>query len=158
MDYFAAIIGQVLKNEGGYVNNPDDPGGETKFGISKLSYPDLDIANLTIEQATQIYRTDFYNAMNLQGIDSLRVQYYVLDMGVNHGKREGVVTLQRALKIEEDGVLGPGTTAAVNAEPEATLVWQLVYLRVKHYANIVKGRPASVQFLLGWIDRAFTLI
>ena len=46
----------LMLNEGGYVNNPNDPGGETKYGVSKKAYPDIDIENLTLEQAKKIYR------------------------------------------------------------------------------------------------------
>ena len=55
MAEFKLAIPRVITNEGGYVNDPDDPGGETKYGISKRSYPALDIKNLTVEQATAIY-------------------------------------------------------------------------------------------------------
>ena len=57
---FDLAIPIVLENEGGYVNDPADPGGETKYGISKRSYPALDIKNLTVEQATAIYLRDFW--------------------------------------------------------------------------------------------------
>ena len=55
LDTFEEIIDKVIEHEGGYVNDPDDPGGETKYGIAKKSNPDVDIKNLTIEQAKEIY-------------------------------------------------------------------------------------------------------
>ncbi len=61
---FAFVVGE----EGGYVNNPADPGGETKFGISKKAYPDVDIANLTLEAAKAIYLRDYWNVMALDGL------------------------------------------------------------------------------------------
>ena len=57
---FDDAIGIVLKHEGGYVNDKNDPGGETRYGISKRAYPDLDIKNLTISQATEIYKKDYW--------------------------------------------------------------------------------------------------
>jgi hypothetical protein len=57
---FEEIIEIVLEHEGGYVNDPDDAGGETKYGIAKRWYPDVDIKNLTKEQAKKIYHTDYW--------------------------------------------------------------------------------------------------
>ena len=64
MAEFKAAFQLVIANEGEYVNDPQDPGGETKFGISKRSYPQLDIKNLTIDQAQNIYKTDFWDKIN----------------------------------------------------------------------------------------------
>lgn len=60
IDDFARALGWVLKEEGGYANNPNDRGGETNFGISKGAYPDLDIKALTIRDAIAIYRRDYW--------------------------------------------------------------------------------------------------
>lgn len=57
-------FGFTLPHEGGYVNDPKDPGGETKFGISKRSYPSLDIKNLTLEKAKEIYIRDYWNELS----------------------------------------------------------------------------------------------
>ncbi|KWT77357.1 glycosyl hydrolase 108 family protein [Candidatus Magnetominusculus xianensis] len=58
--YYTAAVRFVLDAEGGYVNDPDDPGGETKYGISKRAYPSLDIKSLTIEDAKRLYRRDYW--------------------------------------------------------------------------------------------------
>ena len=57
---FEEIIDRVIESEGGYVNDPDDPGGETKYGISKRAYPEIVIKDLTIKQAKQIYYEDYW--------------------------------------------------------------------------------------------------
>ena len=59
---FNKIIEKVLEHEGGYVNDPKDLGGETKYGITKRFYPDVDIKNLTKEQAKTIYHTDYWKS------------------------------------------------------------------------------------------------
>ena len=81
---FEKAISFILKWEGGYVCHPDDPGGETKFGISKQSYPDLDIKNLTREEAVHIYRRDYWQA---SGADRLPWPLALVhfDTSVNHG-------------------------------------------------------------------------
>ena len=163
MDAFDQIIGQVILNEvghnpanpGGYVCDPLDPGGETKYGISRQSYPQLDIKSLTLDQAKGIYRTDFYNLMNLQSLDSASVQYYVLDMGVNSGQRKAVETLQGAVHLTQDGILGPATAQAVNACDEHGLVDRLIELRMLAYVSDVMRTPSELKFLHDWTVRAF---
>ena len=73
----------TLELEGGYVDHPDDPGGETNFGISKRSYPHLDIRNLTREQAIQIYVRDYWDQIPADLPDGLR--WMAFDSAVNHG-------------------------------------------------------------------------
>ena len=84
MNDFDACIAFVLTQEGGYVNDPNDPGGETKFGISKRAYPDEDIANLTIDRAKELYRRDYWDAL---GLDSRPYgeALAILDTAVNCG-------------------------------------------------------------------------
>jgi len=77
-------INITLGFEGGYVNNPNDKGGETKYGISKKAYPDLDIANLTIEQAKEIYKRDYWDRCKCAFIpDALSMALF--DFAVNSG-------------------------------------------------------------------------
>jgi lysozyme family protein len=82
--YFLAAFALVVGEEGGYVNDPQDPGGETKYGISKRSYPNLDIAGLTLEQAQGIYYSDYWGAL---GLDTKPWNQALLlfDAGVNQG-------------------------------------------------------------------------
>lgn len=79
-----AAVRHVLQMEGGYVNHPDDPGGETKYGISKRSYPNLDIKNLTESEAIAIYYEDFWVPVT-QVVADLKLRMMVFDSAVNHG-------------------------------------------------------------------------
>ncbi len=83
-DKFRLALAFVLEHEGGYVNDPADPGGETKYGISKRSYPSIDIKKLTAEQAGQIYRTDFWDRCHCDGYD-YPLALAVFDSAVNCG-------------------------------------------------------------------------
>ena len=58
---FETVVHMVLEHEGGYVNHPSDPGGETKYGISKRAYPDVDIAELTKDDAADLYKRDYWD-------------------------------------------------------------------------------------------------
>lgn len=77
----------VVGIEGGYVNDPADPGGETKFGISKRRYPDLNIAALTLDQAKAIYLRDYWNSHGLDALEYGKA-LLVFDCAVNGGNHQ----------------------------------------------------------------------
>lgn len=105
---FEVLIG----HEGGYVNNPSDPGGETKYGVSKRAYPDVDIANLTIEQAKAIYLRDYWQRARCDELPPT-VAFQVFDTAVNSGIGQSIRFLQRAVGVADDGHVGPLTINAV---------------------------------------------
>ncbi len=103
----------VLLAEGGYVDDPEDKGGETKFGISKRQYPDLDIKDLTPQAAIEIYKRDYWNPIYEQ-INNQNIANYVFDIHVNSGAHEAGLIFQRALQffapgIKVDGIIGEQT-------------------------------------------------
>ena len=114
MAQFDPAVRVVLTHEGGYVNHPNDPGGETKFGISKRSYPKLEIAHLTREDAKAIYLQDFWLAGSMDQYDGA-IGFQVFDAAVNHGIQTALRLLQRAAGVADDGHVGPVTVAAVKA-------------------------------------------
>jgi lysozyme family protein len=107
-EYFERLIG----HEGGYVNDPRDPGGETKYGISKRSYPHLDIKNLTLADAKAIYLRDFWQRMQGDRLPA-GIAFDVFDTAVNSGVGTAIRFLQRAVGVADDGIVGPLTLAAV---------------------------------------------
>ena len=92
---FQRAVARVLEHEGGYVDHPTDPGGETNFGISKRSYPDLDIKQLTKAQAIQIYHDDFWVPLGCARLHPA-LAFQVFDAGVNHGHRKALEWLALA--------------------------------------------------------------
>jgi len=150
---------KLLRKEGGYVFNKNDPGGETKYGISKKSYPHLDIKNITKEEAWNIYRRDFWDPLHLDSINNQAVADQILDTAANMGIKTGAIIAQRAAKslgknIAVDGTLGPATIAAINSLPSSKLASQMVRHRIDAYNAIVAKRPESREFLKGWLARA----
>jgi lysozyme family protein len=105
---FQALIG----NEGGYVWNPADPGGETKFGISKRACPGEDIKNLTLERAKPIYLRDYWGPAGCDSVPDA-IRFDLFDMAVDSGIKAAVKTLQTAAGCAADGVLGPKTLQAL---------------------------------------------
>ena len=151
---FDDIIEVVLEHEGGYVNDPKDPGGETNFGIAKRSHPDEDIKNLTKEDAKRIYYQDYWMKNRVPQIpDQLKHIYF--DMCVNQGRSRAVKILQQTANAKgagliEDGGLGPKTVGALeNVELERVRAY-----RIKYYADLVTRKPNLEKFYFGWFRRA----
>lgn len=84
VDPFVAAVNEVLGEEAGYVNNPADPGGETKWGISKRAFPSVDIVNLTREQASALYRTNYWNPLLQYTLDP-QFRLVAFECAVNQG-------------------------------------------------------------------------
>src|SRR5690606_21344731 len=116
---FLRAVEVVLKHEGGYVHDPRDPGGETKYGISKRSYPELDIARLTREDAIAIYYRDWWQRYGYDRLQNDAIATKLLDMAVNMGPATAHRLLQEALvflgyDIAVDGIIGLQTIGAAN--------------------------------------------
>jgi lysozyme family protein len=140
-------IAFLLHMEGGYVADLGDGAGETHFGITKRSYPDLDIKTLSEDQAIAIYSRDYYDAINLHLLPA-PVAVCMLDAAANHGAVTAVRLLQEALGVRVDGVLGPVTAQAATA-PDA--VRRLCLARAQRYAQ----NANFYKFGAGWMRRLF---
>ena len=81
---FDVAFDRLIGAEGGYVNHPEDPGGETKFGISKRAYPDVNIASLTREDAREIYRRDYWGRARCDEYHPA-IGFQLFDAAVNSG-------------------------------------------------------------------------
>lgn len=142
---FEEAVEVVLKHEGGYVNHPLDPGGETKYGISKRAYPHVDILNLRREEAIEIYRKDYWEKVRADDLPaSLRL--LVFDAAVNQGVSAAIRLLQQVVNVEQDGILGPNTLRAVNNQGSRDLVFLYVMARHAAYAR----NPRWDAFGRGW--------
>jgi len=142
----------VLQNEGGYCNIPEDPGGETNFGICKRNYPDLDIKNLTMNQAIMIYFSDYWSPMKLTKINNENLILQIFDMGVNAGIRTAIKIIQGLVGAKVDGYTGPETNGLINAS-ELGLVTLYKAERRKYYCDLVRRKPELHIFLKGWMNR-----
>lgn len=119
----------VFKWEGGYVNDPVDPGGETNYGISKRSYPNVDIKNLTKQAAQVIYQRDYWNAINGDSLDPA-LACAALDTAIN---------------------MGVGRAKQFLAK---TSEWaQFIQLRKDYYNGLVASKPTMSKYLKGWLNR-----
>ena len=111
---FNQVIEVILKHEGGYAHNPNDPGGETNYGISKRSYPELNIRELTRDHAKEIYKNDYWKPLRLYMIDNANACLDIFDFAVNAGVSRSVKIAQKLAGTKEDGILGGITAKAIN--------------------------------------------
>jgi lysozyme family protein len=151
------LIAAVIKREGGYVNDPKDPGGETKYGISKRAYPNVDIAGLTEDGARDIYLRDYWLAPGLDKLPLTHVEP-VFDMGVNAGVFAAVKLAQRAVRVTADGRIGPRTVAAISAAPARDFRLAFALERLLFYLSTILARPTSVKYARGWFRRALEVL
>ncbi len=153
-DRFNKFMPIILKHEGGYVNDPDDLGGETKYGITKRRYPNLDIKSLTSHEATNIYYRDFYKPLNLDLIEDDLLALHIFDMAINAGKKRAVKLLQSCLNgIAKDGVIGPRTAKLVHAASLNVDIVQVYKAKRYEYYYKISLLRRNAKFLKGWIRR-----
>lgn len=129
MDFDTAFE-RVIGHEGGYVNDPRDPGGETHYGISRRAYPGEDIKGMTLARSKELYRRDYWGPA---GCDAMPdgVRYALFDMSVNSGVKAAIKALQRSVSEVDDGIIGPRTLTAASSMPVPRLVARLCGERLK---------------------------
>jgi lysozyme family protein len=145
---FDEAFERMIGHEGGYTEGKGDPGGETKFGISKRSYPGEDIRGLTLDRAKVIYRRDYWGPAGCEAVPD-GVRFDLFDMAVNAGVVRAIKTLQRSAGETDDGQLGPRTLQAITSMPAARLVARFAGHRLEHMASL----PIWDRFGRGWARR-----
>lgn len=142
---------------GGYTNDPKDKGGETKWGISKKSYPHLNIKSLTFNDAMRIYQNDYWDD-RYATIDSDAIAFKLFDMGVVCGTKKARKALQQSVKhcgitIATDGVIGPVSVAAINSLDADLLYNTYIDKLESHFKWVAFIKPTNKKFLKGWLRR-----
>lgn len=151
----------VLKFEGGYVNDPDDPGGETNKGIIKKVYdkyrqqrdlPVRSVKEITDEEIEDIYTENYWDAGQCPQLPpKLAVVHF--DSCVNVGVTQAAKFLQRSLGVKDDGKVGSNTLSAAWLVDVNKVV--IVYLEKRRafYRYLADSKPKLVKFLKGWLKR-----
>nr|DAI24810.1 MAG TPA: Lysozyme [Caudoviricetes sp.] len=168
---FDRAFNNSLGLEGGFVNDPDDAGGATKYGVSlrtyRLYFPEADIStiqSLTVDDAKAFYKKYFWQANRYDRIKNSDIAIKVFDACINTGPHQAHLCLQRALncvgfKLAVDGALGPATLEALNRteSPEWNFAILCAYRSelAGYYRLLVERKPENKKFLDGWIVRAY---
>jgi lysozyme family protein len=162
MAYFEQALPFVLKHEGGWSDDPDDPGGATNHGITLETARRYGIQTkeelkaITPEDVASIYRSGYWR---FNGLTSQDVATKLFDMAVNMGLRTAIRIAQDCLNtlgasLVSDGSFGPITEATINAVAPKRMLDLLCQASAEHYRHIVLVRSSSDKFLKGWLARA----
>lgn len=150
---FDEAFERLIGHEGGYVSaeqaaRNNDPGGETKYGVSKRAYPGEDIKNLTLDRAKFIYARDYWAPAGCNEWPEA-IRYEIFDLAVNSGVKRAVMMLQQVVCAQPDGVIGPQTRMAVAAMAPSALRARLLGYRLEFMTNLSNWRENSA----GWARR-----
>jgi lysozyme family protein len=159
---FQTALVTILVNEGGYANNPHDPGGATNYGITQGTFdawrsgePPQPVRWITMDVVADIYRASYWRDGRCDAIAATHhgAALAVFDATVNCGLRPAAQQFQRALGVTDDGIIGSGTLAALEAQDDRTLTTAILEQRAAFYRRLVAHRPTSAEFLDGWLAR-----
>lgn len=149
---FDVAFERLIGHEGGYVDHPEDPGGETNWGITLRTAREAgytgSMRELTREQAREIYRSAYWGRARCDEFDGA-IAFQVFDAAVNHGIGNAIRFLQRAAGVADDGVMGPVTTAAIKAMSVTDVLARFNAARLTFYTNL----STWPSFGKGWARR-----
>jgi len=164
-------IADILRREKGFVDDPDDGGGPTNFGITIETLCDWrrsvdgfvpttvkDIRevmqNLSAKEARAIYRQNYIQKPRFGDIKHPELRALVIDTGVLHGRHRAARWLQEIVGVEVDGRVGPMTLGAVNGRQWRSIYKKLLARRYRGFADYVQSKPSQLKWLEGWVNRA----
>ena len=165
-DRYDSAFKRLMILEGGHVVNEIDPGGETKYGISKRSYPDINIKSLTQQQAKEIYRKDWWQKYKYDKMatmcdgDYSEIAIRIFILAINIGAKNANKVLQRGLlacgeELDIDGIIG-GHTKQLLLSNGHRIIFPFRSEAAGFYRSLVAGRPELKPFLKGWLERAYS--
>ena len=149
-------LAQVLKSEGGYVNNPKDPGGETNMGVTKAAWSTWlkrtilpgEMAQLTHADIIPFYKALYWDKSYCNQLPT-GIDYMVFDASVNMGVGQSIRLLQRSLGCVPDGVIGSNTMTAINDADVKTLIDKFSAQKEMFYRSLA----TFATFGKGWLRR-----
>ena len=158
---FQIAFARTIGVEGGYVNDPSDPGGETKYGVSKRAHPWEDIKNLTIECAQEIAYADYWKPLRLDDVQSELMAAEIFDTAYNCGIGTAALIVQRSLNfigenLIQDGILGERTIARLNfwaTKDPVSLFKCLNGFQFIYYVDCVRSNQTQMKYSRGWMQR-----
>lgn len=165
MSRFDECLRFVLEREGGYVNRPEDRGGATSHGVTQATYDDwrvrsgkarMPITGISREEVAAIYRDRYWTACRCDSLPK-PLDLVVFDGAVNHGPRQSIRFLQRALGVGDDGIIGPVTIKAAHKDVESGMLEEIcadiLEQRKAFYDNLCIKDPRQLTFRKGWGNR-----
>lgn len=164
MAVFDSALFKLLKWEGGHVNDPQDPGGPTNYGVTQRAWDSMlkkwpnnampqSVKDMSEGNAALFYLFEYWSPMGLKAIASQAVADALFSFAVNQGAVTAVGRLQGILGVKIDGHCGPVTIAAINAADPVKLTNDFCLETDKFYRGLAASRPSMGKFLQGWLNR-----
>lgn len=165
MSNFNESLQYVLKKEGGYVNDPNDNGGETYKGVARNVWPKWDGwryvdvkdwagADSCIES---FYRDNFWVPCKLDYIENNEIATSIFDFAVNTGVKTSVMLAQKAVGVDHDGVIGNKTISAINDADPYDFMAAFALVKIARYISICKRNPSQKKYFYGWVCRTLNV-
>ena len=136
---FDECLNMLLHHEGGYVNHPKDPGGETNLGVTKRVYEKWggtkDMKDLTVEDVAPIYKKNYWDKCKCNDLDS-GLDWAVFDWAVNSGTGRAAKAVQKICGAAQDGAIGPKTLALVNGQDTQYMIEEFGKIRQEFYESL----------------------
>lgn len=162
--FFNRAFNHVLEIEGGYINDPDDTGGATRWGISQKAFPKINIETLTKAQAKTIYYEKYWIKAYCNRLSGYNLKLEVFDTAVNMGVFAATSMLQKALnllnnngkifdELKVDGIIGRKSLSAIKKVNGRVLLKTLNGLQFMRYVEITEKSQTNEKFLAGWINK-----
>lgn len=158
-----AIINDIIRREGGFINHPIDRGGPTKYGITAKTLENWhhlgrtatsdEVARLTESEAREIYHHQYIVEPGFDAIANQALLALLVDSSVHSGPQKAVQWLQEALGVTVDGVIGPNTLAALAATDQNKLYTKVLGVRLRHLGRLITNDPKQSVFAAGWMNR-----
>lgn len=160
---FKKALDEVLKHEGGYVNDHDDSGGETYKGISRNNWPKWtgwtyvdakEFGSPSLQKEVEaFYRKNFWDEIKGDDIKSQIIATSIFDFAVNAGVKTSVVLAQYVVRASADGIIGGQTISLINSFDEDCFLSNFAIAKIARYIHIVKKHPTNKKYFFGWVCR-----
>jgi len=166
----------VIKNEGGYDNDPDDTGGETYKGVArnmnkawpgwtnvdllkkKSGFPSSLEKDIELQMHVEnIYKEKYWDPLDGDDIKSQEVAFSIFDFAVNAGVKTSIKLAQIVLDVEADGIAGPATLSKINTMEDDHFLAAFTVAKIVRYYKICESRPINRKYFYGWVRRALNL-
>lgn len=169
---FEKALALTLKSEGGYVDDPDDPGGETYKGIARSRNPkwegwveidilktkpnfpkNLDVSSILQEMVKDLYKVNYWHKIKGDDIEDQDIAESIFDFAVNAGPRTSSKLAQITVGAKPDGVIGPKTLAKINSDEKRAFLALFALAKIGRYVDICEKRKTSRKYFFGWVKR-----
>jgi lysozyme family protein len=152
---FEPAVTKTIRREGGdtLTDDPDDPGGLTRYGISKRAHPEVDPRNLSLESAKEIYRKEYWNPCDGDMLKSQLVAELLFDAAANMGVNQAIKLAQIAAGLEPTGVMDGTLLDVLNQADETQFAVAFVMAKIVRYLALVKKNRKMEKFFYGWVRR-----